>query len=65
MDAGSFWAMGGHGAFVWGSYGVTALLLIAEIALLRNRSRRARASIAADISRMVNRTARGGHETTA
>jgi heme exporter protein D len=26
-----FWAMGKHGVYVWGSYGVAALLLVAEI----------------------------------
>lgn len=39
-----FWEMGGYGLYVWGSFGVTALVVIAEIwqvraqrrALLRN-----------------------------
>ena len=39
-----FWAMGGYGFYVWGSFGVTALVIVAEIwqvraqrrALLRN-----------------------------
>ncbi len=26
-----FWAMGKHGVYVWGSYGVAALLVIAEL----------------------------------
>jgi len=30
-----FWAMGGYGLFVWGSYGVTILLILIEIILLR------------------------------
>jgi heme exporter protein D len=34
-----FWAMGKHGVYVWGSYGVAALLAIAEII----QARRARA----------------------
>jgi heme exporter protein D len=34
-----FLAMGGYAWYVWGSYGVTFLLLLAEIVLLRNRSR--------------------------
>ncbi|OQW86084.1 MAG: heme exporter protein CcmD [Rhodoferax ferrireducens] len=39
-----FWAMGGYGFYVWGSFGATALVIMAEIwqvraqrrALLRN-----------------------------
>lgn len=34
-----FVAMGGYAGFVWGSYGVTALLLVTEVALLRRRRR--------------------------
>jgi heme exporter protein D len=26
-----FWAMGGYGVYVWGSVGVTALLLVLEV----------------------------------
>lgn len=40
---GDFIAMGGHGPYVWGSYGVFALLLIAEVFLLGRRRRNARA----------------------
>jgi heme exporter protein D len=36
-----FLAMGGYGAFVWGSYGVTVVLIAAEIVTLRARRRRA------------------------
>jgi heme exporter protein D len=36
-----FVSMGGHGAFVWGSYGAGALLLALEVALLRRRRARA------------------------
>ena len=32
-----FFAMGGYALYVWGSFGVTALLMIAEPLLLRNR----------------------------
>jgi heme exporter protein D len=35
----NFLAMGGYGLYVWGSYGVTLALLIAEIALLARRRR--------------------------
>jgi heme exporter protein D len=34
-----FFAMGGYAWYVWGSYGVTFLLLGAEIFLLLRRSR--------------------------
>ena len=35
---GEFLAMGGYGLYVWGSFGVTALILIAEpILAVRNR----------------------------
>ena len=34
-----FWAMGGYGFFVWGSYGVTAALMIAEVILVMRRRR--------------------------
>lgn len=39
--------MGGHGPFVWGSYVVTAMVLVIEMIALRAR-RRAAASIAAE-----------------
>ena len=34
-------AMGGYGGYVWGSYGVAALAVLVELALLRARQRRA------------------------
>jgi heme exporter protein D len=37
-----FLAMGGYALYVWGSYGVTALLLAIEIFLLTRRSREAK-----------------------
>ncbi|MCB1929139.1 MAG: heme exporter protein CcmD [Rhodocyclaceae bacterium] len=33
----AFLEMGGAAQFVWGSYGVTALLIVAELVLLRSR----------------------------
>jgi heme exporter protein D len=38
----SFWAMGGYGLYVWGSYAATALLMATEVVLLRRRQRTAR-----------------------
>ena len=35
-----FISMGGYGFYVWGSYGVTLVLLAAEIIMLRARKRR-------------------------
>ena len=47
-----FLAMGGYALYVWGSYGMTALLVVIELAALRARRvkamdelRRARASM--------------------
>ncbi|MCX7169391.1 MAG: heme exporter protein CcmD [Proteobacteria bacterium] len=34
---GDFFAMGGYGLYVWGSFGVTALALLIEPLLLRKR----------------------------
>ncbi len=30
-----FWAMGGYGLYVWGSFGVTALVIVGEVWSLR------------------------------
>ena len=42
----NFLSMGGYAFFVWGSYGVTAVLIVVEIVLLRMRARAAREQIA-------------------
>ena len=39
MDWGKFFEMAGYGLYVWGSYGVTAIVMIGELVLLRNRRR--------------------------
>ena len=36
-----FLAMGGYALYVWGSYGMTALLVVVEIMALRTRRHRA------------------------
>ncbi|HEU0290725.1 MAG TPA: heme exporter protein CcmD [Burkholderiales bacterium] len=41
-----FFAMGGYAIYVWGSYGVTACLIVVEITLLRARGRTAAGGIA-------------------
>ncbi|NWG86066.1 MAG: heme exporter protein CcmD [Hydrogenophilaceae bacterium] len=35
----AFWAMGGYGLYVWGSFAVTALVIAIEVVLLRQSSR--------------------------
>ncbi|MEC4722229.1 heme exporter protein CcmD [Noviherbaspirillum sp. CPCC 100848] len=42
---GEFFAMGGYGVYVWGSFIVTALCMIAEPLLLRRRRRAAMTSV--------------------
>jgi heme exporter protein D len=36
-----FFAMGGYGLYVWGSFGGTALVVVAELLSVRARRRRA------------------------
>ena len=38
-----FFAMGGYAWYVWGSYGVTLLVLLLEIVTLRKRAHEAKA----------------------
>ena len=38
-----FFAMGGYAWYVWGSYGVTFILLVLEIILLAKRARETQA----------------------
>jgi heme exporter protein D len=39
MDWGKFFAMGGYGFYVWGSYIVTAIVMLGELVLLHHRRR--------------------------
>lgn len=39
MSLAEFFAMGGYGFYVWGSYLVTAVLLVIEVGLLVRRRR--------------------------
>ncbi len=48
-SATEFFAMGGYAKFVWGSYAVTALVVVAELVLLVRRRR----TCLRRISRMV------------
>jgi heme exporter protein D len=40
-----FWHMGGYGLYVWGSYGVTFLVMATEAHLCRKRLKAARRAI--------------------
>jgi heme exporter protein D len=40
-SAGNFFAMGGYGLYVWGSYGVAAVVMLVEPLLAAHRHRRA------------------------
>jgi heme exporter protein D len=42
MNLSEFFAMGGNGFYVWGAFGVTALLIAAEIIAVRARLKAAR-----------------------
>jgi heme exporter protein D len=41
-SVGEFFAMGGYGLYVWGSYAVTFVLIAVELMLVAERHRRAR-----------------------
>jgi heme exporter protein D len=34
-----FFAMGGYGLYVWGAYGITALIIVVEVRAVRARGR--------------------------
>ena len=42
VNAADFFAMGGYGLYVWGSFGMVALCLVAEVAQLAARRAAAR-----------------------
>ena len=42
MSFADFFAMGGYGFYVWGSYLVTAVLIVVEVVAVRARLRNAR-----------------------
>ena len=50
-SASEFFAMGGYGFFVWGSFLVTVVCLAGEAALLRARRRNALAQVRAEKAR--------------
>ncbi len=54
-----FFAMGGYGLYVWGSYAVTFAVLAIEVISLHRRERSARDKIAG----YIKRKAQQAHET--
>ena len=52
----NFWAMGGHAGYVWGAYGVSLLLLAAEVYLLRRRRAHALAAVSRTQQQMLRDT---------
>lgn len=46
MSASEFFAMGGYGFYVWGSYAVTLVVMVAEPLLARARHAQARRAAA-------------------
>lgn len=42
----AFWSMGGRGVFVWSAFGVTAVCIAVEVAVLRRAARRSRQRLA-------------------
>jgi heme exporter protein D len=45
----NYFSMGGHGLYIWGSYGVCALVMAVEAVLVMQRQRRARLAARAAI----------------
>ena len=50
-SAADFWAMGGYGFYVWGSYVTVVIVLGSELALLKARRKRALAEVNQEINR--------------
>ena len=48
-----FLAMGGYGLYVWGSYGVVLVLMVAEPLLARHRYRQALGQVASQLNREI------------
>ena len=50
-SAADFWAMGGYGFYVWGSYVTVVIVLGSELALLKARRKRALTEVKQEINR--------------
>jgi heme exporter protein D len=53
-SAADFWAMGGYGFYVWGSYGAVVAVIAIEIWLLKGRRNSALADMKRETNRSVN-----------
>jgi heme exporter protein D len=49
-----FWAMGGYGLYVWGSFGVTALCVALEMIWVKNARAKALAQISDELVAKTN-----------
>ena len=49
-----FWAMGGYGLYVWGSFGVTALCVALEMVWVKNARAQALSQIAHELVAETN-----------
>jgi heme exporter protein D len=49
-----FWAMGGYGLYVWGSFGVTALCVALEMIWVKNARAQALAQISDELVAKTN-----------
>ena len=49
-----FWAMGGYGLYVWGSFGVTALCIALEMLWVKNARAQALSQIAHELIAETN-----------
>jgi heme exporter protein D len=49
-----FWAMGGYGLYVWGSFGVTALCMGVEMAWVKNARAQALTQVANELAAETN-----------
>ena len=49
-----FWAMGGYGLYVWGSFGVTALCIALEMLWVKNARAQALTQIAHELVAETN-----------
>jgi heme exporter protein D len=49
-----FWAMGGYGLYVWGSFGVTALCMALEMVWVKNARAQALSQVATELAAESN-----------
>ncbi len=49
-----FWAMGGYGLYVWGSFGVTAVFMALEVVWVNNARAQALSQVASELAAQTN-----------